>query len=170
MAIGIWHGLPYNIILLLAGLQSISPDLYEAAKVDGANAWHRFWHITIPELLPILIVIAFQNFIGAARAFSLVLVLTEGGIDHSSELVATYVFKWGFMRPEGRDADLGYASALGITYSLLLAALTFTNVMIIAKRWKRRLAAEQRGMAAEREEASGSARGGEPAPAAGVAD
>lgn len=143
MLVGIWHGLPYNIILLLAGLQSISPQLYEAAKVDGANAWRRFIHVTIPEMLPILIIIAFNAFIGAARAFSVVFVLTEGGADHSSELVATYVFKKGFMKPEGQEADLGYASALGIVYSVMLAALTFTNVMIIARRWKRRLKAGQ---------------------------
>lgn len=142
MAVGIWHGLPYTIILLLAGLQSISPDLYEAARMDGAGAMKRFWHVTIPGILPILIIIAFNAFIGAARAFSVVFVLTEGGIDHSSELVATYIFKWGFMRVEGREADLGYASALGIVYSLMLMTLTFANVVIIARRWKRRLAAE----------------------------
>ena len=143
MAVGIWHGLPYNIILLLAGLQSINPELYEAAKVDGANAWRRFLHITLPELTPLLIVIAFQAFIGAARAFSVAFVLTEGGVGHSSELVATYVFKKGFMKPEGLEPDLGYASALGIVYSLLLAALTIANVVIIARRWKGRLAAER---------------------------
>ncbi len=142
MVVGIWHGLPYNIILLLAGLQSISPALYEAAKVDGASPLQRFRFVTVPELLPILIIIAFQAFIGAAKAFSLVFVLTEGGINHSSELVATYIWKWGFMRPEGRDADLGYASALGIIYSLLLMSLTLANVIIIARRWKRRLSTD----------------------------
>ncbi len=139
MAVGIWHGLPYNIILLLAGLQSISPQLYEAARVDGANAMQRFWHVTVPELLPILIIIAFQAFIGASKAFSLVFVLTEGGINHSSELVATYIWKWGFMKPEGRDADLGYASALGIIYSLLLISLTAVNVYLVARRWRQKL-------------------------------
>jgi ABC-type sugar transport system permease subunit len=145
MAVGTWHGLPYNIILLLAALQSIAPELYEAARVDGANAWRQFIHITIPELAPILIVIAFQSFIASARAFSLVFVLTEGGINHSSELVATYIYKWGFVKPWGREPDLGYASALGIAYSLMLAALTLVNVIIVARRWKRRLEAGQGG-------------------------
>jgi len=147
MAVGTWYGLPYNIILLLAGLQSIDPQLYEAAKVDGANAWRRFWHVTVPEILPILIVIAFQAFIGAARAMGIVLVLTEGGIGYSSELVALYIFRKGFMKPEGQVPDLGYASALGIVYSFMLAALTVTNVVIVARRWKRRLAAEAAGKA-----------------------
>lgn len=142
MFVATWHGLPYTIILLLAGLQSISPDLYEAARVDGASAWQRFRHVTFPELLPILVIITFQALIGAAKAFSVVFVLTEGGINHSSELVSTYIFRWGFMRPAGREADLGYASALGIVYSLLLAALTLANVILIARRWRRRLDAE----------------------------
>lgn len=142
MFVAAWHGMPYNIILLLAGLQSISPQLYEAARVDGASAWQRFRHVTIPELLPILIIITFQAFIGAAKAFSVVFVLTEGGINHSSELVSTYIFRWGFMRPAGREADLGYASALGIVYSVLLAGLTLANVIIIARRWKKRLDVE----------------------------
>jgi ABC-type sugar transport system permease subunit len=151
MLVGMWHGLPYIIILLMAGLQSISPSLYEAAKVDGANASKRFFHITLPELAPILIIIVFQSFLGAARAFSVSLVLTEGGVNHSSELVSTYIFKKGFMKPEGQVPDLGYASALGIAYSLMLAALTITNVFIIARRWKQRLANERKGMAAQRE-------------------
>lgn len=139
MFVATWHGLPYTIILLLAGLQSISPQLYEAARVDGASARQRFQHVTLPELLPILVIITFQALIGAAKAFSVVFVLTEGGINHSSELVSTYIFRWGFMRPAGRAADLGYASALGIVYSLLLAALTLANVILIARRWRRRL-------------------------------
>ncbi len=140
--VGVWHGLPGRIILLLAGLQSISPELYDAAKVDGAGPWRRFWNVTIPEMLPILLVIMFMAFIGAARAFSVAFVLTEGGVEHSSELVATYIYKWGFMLPEGQEADLGYASALSITYSVLLAALTLANVIIIARRWRRRLVQE----------------------------
>lgn len=147
MGVGIWHGLPYNIIMLLAGLQSIDPQLYEAAKVDGAGPWKRFLHVTVPEMMPILIIIAFQAFLGAARAFSLVFVLTEGGINHSSELVATYIFKKGFMKPEGQVPNLGYAAALGIVYSLMLAGLTVTNVLIVARRWKRRLEVENRGNA-----------------------
>ncbi|MFP4056692.1 MAG: extracellular solute-binding protein [Candidatus Brocadiia bacterium] len=136
--VGMWHGLPYTVILLLAGLQSVSPTLYDAAKVDGAGPWQRFWHVTIPELLPILIVIVFNALIGAARAFSAAYVLTEGGADHSSELVSTYIFKLGFTRPEGQEPDLGYASALGVVYALLLGALTAVNVWVIARRWRRR--------------------------------
>jgi ABC-type sugar transport system permease subunit/ABC-type glycerol-3-phosphate transport system substrate-binding protein len=140
--VGMWHGLPYTIILLLAGLQSVSPDLYDAAKVDGAGAWQRFRHVTVPEIRPILIVILFNSLVEAARAFSAAYVMTEGGSDHSSELVSTYIFKWGFTKPEGMEPNLGYASALGIVYAALLGTLTFVNVWIIARRWRRRLAVQ----------------------------
>lgn len=142
MVVAIWHGLPYTIIILLAGLQSISPDLYEAARVDGASAPQRFRHITLPEISPILLILAFQSFVGAAKAFSLVLVLTEGGTDHSSDLAAHYIFSWGFLKPENQEPNLGYASAVGIIYSLILVALTATNVVIVARRWRARLSAE----------------------------
>jgi len=147
MLVAIWHGLPYNIILILAALQAIDPQLYEAAKVDGASPPQRFFHVTIPEILPILVVIIFNALIGAARAFGAVFILTEGGKDHSSEVVATYIFKWGFTKLPDSDPDLGYASALGIVYAVILAMLAFTNVYLIARRWRRRLATEQRGTA-----------------------
>ncbi len=141
--VAVWHGLPYNIILLLAGLQSIDPQLYEAGKVDGAGPLQRFFHITVPELTPILIVIGFNALIGAARMFGPVWILTEGGKSESSEVVATYIFKWGFTKPPDQWPDVGYASALGMMYSLILGLLVFTNVTIIIRRWKRRLAMER---------------------------
>jgi ABC-type sugar transport system permease subunit/ABC-type glycerol-3-phosphate transport system substrate-binding protein len=146
MLVGIWHGLPYNTILLLAGLQSIDPQLYEAADVDGATAWQRFWHITIPELMPVLVIIVFNALVGAARVFGVVYILTGGGKGYSSEVVSTYIFKYGFTKPEFGEPDLGYASALGIAYSLILAALTITNVTIMARRWRAQVRNEEKGM------------------------
>jgi ABC-type sugar transport system permease subunit/ABC-type glycerol-3-phosphate transport system substrate-binding protein len=139
MGVSIWHGLPFTIILLLAGLQSISPELYEAAKVDGASALQRFRHITIPELLPVLVVICFTSLVGAARALTAVLILTEGGKEHSSDVVALYIFKWGFTNPPDQTPDVGYASALGIIYALLLCGFALFNVWFIARQWRRRM-------------------------------
>jgi ABC-type sugar transport system permease subunit len=150
MVVALWHSLPYNIILMLAGLQSIDPQLYEAGKVDGAGPLQRFFHITIPEMMPIIIVIAFNGFIGAARAFGPVFILTEGGKNHSSEVVATYIFHWGFTKPADQQPDIGYAAALGVMYSLILGGLVFANVWIIAQRWRRRLEAERMAEAAKR--------------------
>ncbi|MEX1015793.1 MAG: extracellular solute-binding protein [Phycisphaeraceae bacterium] len=151
MLVGVWHGLPYTIILILAGLQSISAELYEAARVDGANAWHRFRHVTLPQLAPILVIIVFNALVSAARVFGPVYVLTEGGSRHSSEVASTYIFKWGFTREEHRLPDVGYASAVGVVYGLLLAALLVVNVWFIFSRVRRNIAgggeqaAEQEG-------------------------
>jgi ABC-type sugar transport system permease subunit len=135
LGVGIWHALPYTIVLFLAGLQSIPAELYEAARVDGAGAWQRFINVTVPELLPITVLIAFNSLIGAAKAMAVVLVMTGGGgATRSSEVVATYIFKWGFTRPPDQQPDIGYASALGIVYALFLGLLVAINLKFIAGR------------------------------------
>lgn len=143
--VGIWHGLPYTVILLLAGLQAVDPQLYEAARVDGAGAMGRFRHVTLPEIAPILAVIAFNSLMSAARVFGVVYVLTRGGKNFSSEVVATYIFRWGFTKSPDQQPDIGYASALGTTYALLLAVLVLGNVWIVARTWRRRLARAEGG-------------------------
>lgn len=137
MSIAIWHGLPYNTILCLAGLQSVDPSLYEAAKVDGAGAWRRFWSITMPQMRPIIVIILFNGLVGAARHFGTVYTMTEGG--KGTEIVSTYIFRWGVSAIESQS-DVGYASALGLAYALLLALLTSVNVWYMARRWRARLA------------------------------
>jgi len=144
IGIAIWHGLPYNTILCLAGLQSIPKDLYEAGKVDGAGAWARFFRITIPQMAPILVIIVFNSLVGAARHFGTVFILTEG--EHKTEIVSTYIYKTAFFSDESQVGDIGYASTLSIIYAGLLAVLVFVNVYYIGRRMRRRLKqAEERG-------------------------
>ncbi|MCH8475016.1 MAG: extracellular solute-binding protein [Opitutales bacterium] len=138
IGVAIWSGIPFNTILCMAGLQSISPDLYEAAKVDGAGPWRRFIYITIPQMLPILVIIIFNSLVGAARHFGTVYIMTEG--EHGTEIASTYIFKWGFVRTDTQIPDVGYASALGLVYALLLGVFIVFNVWFIAQRWKKRLA------------------------------
>lgn len=137
MGVAIWSGVPFNTILCMAGLQSISPDLYEAARVDGAKAHQRFIHITIPQMLPILIIVIFNSLIGAARHFGTVYIMTEG--ERGTEIASTYIFKWGFVRTAEQVPDIGYASALGLAYALLLGVFVIFNIWFIANRWKKRL-------------------------------
>ena len=137
--VGIWHGLPYSIILLLAGFQSVPAELYEAARVDGAGAWNRFRHVTWPILLPLLAIITFNNLMAASQAFSVIYVMTGGGKGYSSEVVSTYIFRWGFTKKPDITPDVGYASALGVVYALILSVLVFSNVYFLAKRWRARL-------------------------------
>lgn len=105
----VWKGYPFVSIMALAGLQSIPEDYYNAAKVDGASAWQRFVHITIPSLMPILGVSMILTMLWVFRDFSIIYTLTGGGPLGSTETLAimTYEQAFGFFR-------MGYASAVGI--------------------------------------------------------
>jgi multiple sugar transport system permease protein len=90
-----WRGMPFFAITLLAGLQTISPDLHEAASLDGANGWRRFWHVTWPLLKPVTLVVVVFSVIQTFSDFQLVYVLTGGGPANSTHLLATYAYQIG---------------------------------------------------------------------------
>ena len=95
IAINTWRGMPFFAITLLAGLQTISPDLHEAASLDGASAWHRFWNVTWPLLKPVTIVVVVFSIIQTFSDFQLIYVLTGGGPANSTHLLATYAYQLG---------------------------------------------------------------------------
>ncbi len=95
IVVNTWRGMPFFAITLLAGLQTISPDLHEAASLDGANAWHRFWNVTWPLLKPVTIVVVVFSVIQTFSDFQLIYVLTGGGPANSTHLVATYAYQLG---------------------------------------------------------------------------
>ena len=88
----IWVGIPFNMVLLLAGLQSISPTLYEAAKIDGANAWRRFLYITLPMMRPVMLIVIMLGFIYTFRVFDLIFVMTQGGPVNATTVLPIYVY------------------------------------------------------------------------------
>ena len=93
--VNVWRGVPFYAISLLAGLQTISPELHEAAAIDGARAWNRFIHITWPLLLPVTLVIVLFSVIQTFADFQLVYVLTGGGPANATQLFATYAYQLG---------------------------------------------------------------------------
>jgi multiple sugar transport system permease protein len=93
--VNIWRGVPFFAISLLAGLQTINPELQEAAAIDGARAWQRFWHVTWPLLLPVTMVVVLFSVIQTFSDFQLVYVLTGGGPANSTQLFATYAYQIG---------------------------------------------------------------------------
>jgi multiple sugar transport system permease protein len=93
--VNVWRGVPFYAISLLAGLQTISPELHEAAAIDGARAWQRFWHVTWPLLLPVTLVIVLFSVIQTFADFQLVYVLTGGGPANATQLFATYAYQLG---------------------------------------------------------------------------
>ncbi len=95
IAVNTWRGMPFYAITLLAGLQTINPDLHEAAALDGANAWHRFWHVTWPLLKPVTVVVVVFSVLQTFADFQLIYVLTGGGPANSTHLLATYAYQIG---------------------------------------------------------------------------
>ena len=95
IAVNTWRGMPFFAISLLAGLQTINPDLHEAASLDGANGWYRFWHVTWPLLKPVTLVVVVFSIIQTFSDFQLIYVLTGGGPANSTHLIATYAYQIG---------------------------------------------------------------------------
>ena len=109
IAANIWRGIPFVAISLLAGLQTISPSLYEAALLDGSTAWQRFRYITFPLLLPILAIVMTFSIIFTFTDFQLVYAITRGGPVNSTHLMATLAFQRGI--PGG---ELGEGAAIAV--------------------------------------------------------
>jgi multiple sugar transport system permease protein len=121
--INTWRGLPFYGITLLAGLQTIPPDLYEAATIDGASGWQRFWFVTLPLLKPIILIVTLFSVIFTFADFQLVYVLTHGGPQNATHLFATYAFDIGMNAGQlGRGASVALAMLPAL--ALLIVALT----------------------------------------------
>ncbi len=95
IVVNTWRGMPFYAISFLAGLQTINPDLHEAASLDGANGWQRFWYVTWPLLKPLTVVVVVFSIIQTFSDFQLIYVLTGGGPANSTHLLATYAYQLG---------------------------------------------------------------------------
>lgn len=117
--VGVWREMGYYMLLLLAGLQTIPAQLYEAAKVDGASAWRRFLNITMPGLRPTLFFVTVMLTIGSLKVFDLILVMTEGGPGQSTLVLSQYIYQKGF-----EENQFGYASAVSIVLFFICISIT----------------------------------------------
>lgn len=120
IVINTWRGLPFYGITLLAGLQTISPELYEAATIDGATTWQRFRHVTLPLLLPVIYIVTLFSVIFTFSDFQLIYVLTHGGPANATHLLATYAF----------DIAMG-AGQFGLGASVALFILPALALLIV---------------------------------------
>ncbi|MGH7348545.1 MAG: carbohydrate ABC transporter permease [Candidatus Rokuibacteriota bacterium] len=138
-AVSIWKWTGVTLIYWLAALQSIPGELYEAAKVDGANAWTAFRYITLPLLVPFAVVIALISIVNMLQVFDLVQTMTAGGPFFRTEVMEVYIFRHGFSSLQGVPR-LGYASSAAIMFGL--AAATIALVYAGAVRFSQRRRAE----------------------------
>jgi multiple sugar transport system permease protein len=117
----LWWRVGFNMLIYLAGLQGVGPDLYEAARLDGAGPWQQFRSITVPLVGPSSFFLLIMNVIYSFQVFDIVFVMTGGGPRNATSVLVTYAYDTGFV-----TRDQGYAAALGMV--LLLLTLAFTAV------------------------------------------
>ena len=119
-----WRGFPFFGVSYLAGMQSIPGELYEAASVDGASAWRRFWHVTLPGLKHIVIITILLSFIWTINDFNIVYVMTRGGPGTATQVFATYSYDVAFNQLRwGR----------GVTISIFLVPLLVAGIVLISR-------------------------------------
>jgi multiple sugar transport system permease protein len=132
IAANVWRGIPFVAISLLAGLQTISPTLYEAAILDGASPWQRFRHVTFPLLTPIIAVVMTFSVLLTFTDFQLVYVITRGGPMNATHLMATLAFQRAI--PGGQLAE--GAAIAGAMVPFLVAAILFSYFGLQRRRWQ----------------------------------
>jgi len=120
--ISVWKGFPFYALVILAALQGVPAEIYEAAKVDGANAWHRFRSVTYPGILPTLMLLALLAFIFSFQQFTLIWKTTGGGPVNATQTISIMIYNTAF-----QFFDYSYASAIGVAGFVLsmLAAVLF---------------------------------------------
>jgi multiple sugar transport system permease protein len=132
VAANIWRGIPFVAISLLAGLQTISPSLYEAAMLDGAGSWARFRYVTMPMLMPVLSVVLTFSVLFTFTDFQLVYAITRGGPANATHLMATLAFQRGI--PGGQ---LGEGAAIAVAMIPFLVLATLLSYFGLAnRRWQ----------------------------------
>jgi multiple sugar transport system permease protein len=125
----IWKTSSFAALLILAGLQVIPEELYDAARVDGAGVWRRFWHITWPLIRPALLVALLFRTIDAFRVFDLAFVMTQGGPADATNVLQLYGYKKMFV-----EGSMGYGSAISVAVFLMVLGLAILYVRLLGRR------------------------------------
>ncbi|UZQ54828.1 sugar ABC transporter permease [Trichothermofontia sichuanensis B231] len=125
MAVTVWKGLGYYMVIYLAGLQTIPADLYEAAAIDGSAGICQHWDITIPLMRPYLFLVAVISAISATKVFEEIYVMTQGGPRNSTKTIVYYVYEQAF-----RNAELSYACTIGLVLFLIILSLSLVRLTL----------------------------------------
>jgi multiple sugar transport system permease protein len=129
MILGVWKGIGWNMVIFLAGLQSIPVELYEAAQVDGATGWARFRFITLPLLRPVVTFVTVMLVIGAFGAFIPMFILTQGGPLHSTETLLTYGYSNAFS-----TFDFGYGAAITYLFAAFVFIISIAQIRLLRRK------------------------------------
>ena len=126
IAVVIWRGIGYYMVIYLAGLQAIPADLYEAAAIDGSDGWQKHFDITIPLMQPYIILVSIISSISAMKIFEEVYIMSQGGPANSTKTVVYYLYDKGFT-----SLEMGYASAIGVFLFLIIFIISIFTFKFI---------------------------------------
>lgn len=122
----IWQGISFQMLILMAALQDIPPSLYEAANLEGANAWQKFWYITVPSIKDQLVFVLIVVTTGTFKIIVEPLVLTNGGPQGSTTSILLFMFEQGT-----RYRNIGYSSAMAVVFALILMIIAFIQSKLV---------------------------------------
>lgn len=125
MAVTVWKGLGYYMVIYLAGLQAIPADLYEAAAIDGSDGMQKHWDITVPLMKPYLLLVTVISAISATKVFEEVYIMTQGGPLNSSKTIVYYLYEQAF-----GGLEMSYACTIGLVLFLIIFSLSIVNLKL----------------------------------------
>jgi putative chitobiose transport system permease protein len=125
MAVTVWKGLGYYMVIYLAGLQALPADLYEAAAIDGSDGIQKHWDITLPLMRPYLMLVAVISAISATKVFEEIYIMTKGNPRNSSKTIVYYLYEKAF-----QDLEISYACTIGLVLFLVIFGLSILNLKL----------------------------------------
>ena len=130
IAVSVWHDIGFYLIIYFAALRGIPAEFYEAARIDGANAWDQFWNITVPTLRSIILLVVVLNTINGVKAFDHIWVMTTGGPNHASDTLGTYLYSIAFGGAGSSNPRLGYAAAVAVVILVISLVLSVIQLRL----------------------------------------
>jgi multiple sugar transport system permease protein len=129
IAVDVWQWTPFVFLVLLAGLQAIPQEPYEAARVDGSSSWQTFRHVTLPLLKPAILIVLLLRTMDLLRVFDQIFILTEGGPGFATETVSLYIYRAAF-----RFTDFGYAAAMSFVLLIITNLISTIYIRLLQSR------------------------------------
>lgn len=129
MAVTLWSGMGYYMVIYLAGLQGIPRSLYEVARLEGVSAWQQFWHITVPLLRPAMAIVAVMSSIASMKVFEEIYVMTQGGPMAASKTLVYFIYETAFV-----EFEMGLASAAGMALFAITLVLSLVQLRLLRKK------------------------------------
>ena len=128
--VSVWQSLGFYLVIFFAALQGVPKELYEAAELDGAKAWSRFLHVSVPTIWPMILIVIVLNTINGIKVFDQIWVMTAGGPDYASATLGTYLYTIAFGAMGASNSRLGYATAIAIVILLLSIVVSIIQIRL----------------------------------------